>query len=86
MLELDCQLTADNQVVVSHDQNLMRVCGLDIDISKTPYSKLPLLRNEISVDFDLGNVLLVHSVTFLVTLKGDNIHMRFWMLVFSFLF
>lgn len=38
MLELDCHLTKDEQVVVSHDENLKRSTGLDVNISDLKYS------------------------------------------------
>lgn len=33
MLELDCHLTLDGHVVVSHDENLLRQTGHDVNIS-----------------------------------------------------
>lgn len=38
--ELDLQLTKDNQIVVFHDQNLMRLCGIDKRISHMLYKDL----------------------------------------------
>lgn len=38
MLELDCHLTKDEQVVVSHDPNLRRVCGMNANISELAYA------------------------------------------------
>jgi glycerophosphoryl diester phosphodiesterase len=37
MLELDCQLTADGQVVVAHDDSLRRLCGVDTSIHSLTY-------------------------------------------------
>ena len=37
MLELDCHLTSDQQVVVAHDNHLGRVAGIDTLISETNY-------------------------------------------------
>lgn len=45
-LELDVHKTSDNVLVVSHDNNLGRLFGVDLDINKTPYAKLTQYRNQ----------------------------------------
>ncbi|KAK7861871.1 hypothetical protein R5R35_002840 [Gryllus longicercus] len=55
MLELDCHLTKDEHVVVSHDHNLLRSTGSDCDISQLNYKDLPLLKAELPLDFDPGH-------------------------------
>ncbi|XP_014787325.1 lysophospholipase D GDPD1 [Octopus bimaculoides] len=52
MLELDCHLTKDNQVVVCHDNNLLRTCGCAVLISQTDYKDLPPMKNELPLDFN----------------------------------
>lgn len=37
MLEVDVHMTADKQVVVSHDNNLSRISGVDCKISDLNY-------------------------------------------------
>ncbi|KAK7483714.1 hypothetical protein BaRGS_00025035 [Batillaria attramentaria] len=37
MLELDCHLTKDGQVVVTHDVTLKRTCGEEVAIAETDY-------------------------------------------------
>ncbi|XP_073983617.1 lysophospholipase D GDPD1-like [Rhodnius prolixus] len=54
MLELDCQLTKDNQVVVCHDSNLFRSTGVNKNISELNYRELPLLKPSLPIDFDPG--------------------------------
>lgn len=58
MLELDCHLTKDKQVVVCHDHKLLRATGLDKKISELDYKDLPPLLPTIPVDFDPGIVAL----------------------------
>ncbi|CAH0754258.1 unnamed protein product [Bemisia tabaci] len=55
MLELDCQLTKDGQVVVLHDSNLLRLTGVDKNVSDLDYSDLPLLKTDLPIEFDPGN-------------------------------
>lgn len=42
-MELDVQLTKDGQLVVHHDGNLKRVCGVDKNLRDVDYAALPLL-------------------------------------------
>jgi len=55
MLEIDCHLTNDKQVVVSHDDNLHRTTGQTVLISETDYKDLPPLRTCLNLDFLPGH-------------------------------
>lgn len=54
MLELDCHLTKDGEVVVCHDHNLLRSTGTNKSISEVNYKDLPLLKPRLPIDFDPG--------------------------------
>ncbi|PIK59807.1 putative glycerophosphodiester phosphodiesterase domain-containing protein 1 [Apostichopus japonicus] len=51
MLEIDCQLTKDKQVVVSHDNNVVRTTGEKVLISDTNYEDLPCIQKGLKVTF-----------------------------------
>ncbi|XP_048475830.1 lysophospholipase D GDPD3-like [Rhincodon typus] len=55
MLELDCHLTLDGQVVVSHDQNLERQTGQNVNIADRNYADLPPYKEHVEVWFYPGH-------------------------------
>ncbi|KAL4686913.1 hypothetical protein H8959_019041 [Pygathrix nigripes] len=46
MLELDCHITKDEQVVVSHDENLKRATGVNVNISDLKYCLIGVTASE----------------------------------------
>ncbi|XP_068193232.1 lysophospholipase D GDPD3a [Antennarius striatus] len=55
MLELDCHLTNDGHVVISHDENLLRESGHDVTISSLKLQDLPLYKERLEVTFNAGH-------------------------------
>lgn len=75
-IELDVQLSADKRVVVFHDADLLRICGVDRKVSSMNYSelsKLKLLATEQTLP-TLAEVLKLvdGKVPLLIELKGKD--------------
>jgi len=51
MFELDCQVTKDGQVVISHDDDFTRACGIEGKISETNFADLPPLSDTQNLTF-----------------------------------
>ncbi|XP_072561175.1 lysophospholipase D GDPD3a isoform X2 [Paramormyrops kingsleyae] len=54
MLEMDCHMTKDGHVIVSHDENLLRQTGVDVNISSVNLEDLPLYKERLEVTFREG--------------------------------
>ncbi|TGZ59345.1 hypothetical protein CRM22_009147 [Opisthorchis felineus] len=55
MLELDCHITRDSEVVILHDPNLKRITGVDVDVSNVNYNDLPIYLSKLEVEYHPGN-------------------------------
>lgn len=75
-IELDVQLTKDGRVVVAHDFNLKRICGVDRDIDMLTYEELkkyPVFGSQETIPLFSEVLKLVNGqVPLIVELKYKN--------------
>lgn len=57
MLEMDCHMTSDGEVVVVHDFNLSSLCERPVTVSSTPYKDLPMYKKRVSIAFAKGEII-----------------------------
>ena len=76
MFEIDVQLTKDGEVVVCHDDDLIRTTGRKIEISQCDYDELPPLSTSLAVTFaSPGNGLAVLHLK--VIQAANNVRIQF---------
>jgi glycerophosphoryl diester phosphodiesterase len=51
VLELDVYATVDGEIIISHDNNLMRTCGKDVNITQIQYADLPPMLSTFKTHF-----------------------------------
>ena len=56
MLEMDCHMTSDGEVVVVHDFNLSNLCQHPVAVSATAFKDLPLYKERVSIAFAKGEM------------------------------
>ncbi|KAL4223533.1 Lysophospholipase D gdpd1 [Mactra antiquata] len=61
MLEIDCHLTKDGEVVVAHDSHLLKKCNKDVKIPELDLKDLPEYCTALSLDFQPDFTLHVDS-------------------------
>ena len=77
MFELDICITQDGQLVVHHDANLQRTCGVDQLISETNYKELPPFKETIEAFGSDG--LTIRTVSNKIPLLEDLFkHRKTW--------
>ena len=75
-IELDIQITKDNKLIVIHDNNLLRLCNIDINVEETIYDdiknyKLKASNSTIPLLLDVLNSL-PKSTKLLIELKTSK--------------
>ncbi|MBN1777004.1 MAG: glycerophosphodiester phosphodiesterase [Clostridiales bacterium] len=74
-IELDVQLTRDNQLVVHHDASTARICGADRIITQTDYADLPSLPDGSPIPLFTDLLALVAGrVPLVVEIKSHGDH------------
>jgi glycerophosphoryl diester phosphodiesterase len=54
MLELDVRRTNDDVVIVCHDMNLQRTCGVDLRVDELKFSDLPVMSKKLGIESEPG--------------------------------
>lgn len=79
-IELDIQLTKDDQVVVFHDHTLTRMCGIDLPVREMTYEqllKLTLANSEEKIPLFKDVLKLVNGrVPLLIEIKLPTVHTK----------
>lgn len=75
-IELDVQMTADGQVVVTHDFHLRRICGADVQVNELTFGELqqyPILKSQERIPLFSEVLRLVDGkIPLIVELKCRN--------------
>lgn len=58
MLECDVHMTSDGEILISHDSDFLRLCGLKQRIDDTLYDEIPQISREIPLHFSDKKYLL----------------------------
>ena len=79
-IELDVQLTKDGQVVVCHDYDLHRICGIERNVDSLTYKELqqyPILKSEERIPLFIDVLNLVDGqVPLIIELKVKDINSK----------